>query len=183
MKRPNPKRVWQHLVDEAGEAEIERAASVSVQQAERELAAVGFDVAAERARASAFLDELAGLPADEQRISGEHVRASVAPVIPIRRKPRRPMAMWLATAASFAALGGQAALWYAQQGGTELLVAHPRPTPAELRRDAAAACDAHRWSECISLLDGARDEDPAGDTTPDVQGLRERANKGLADER
>ena len=57
-----PKDIWQDLVDEAGEDAIERAASVSVEQAEKELAAAGFDVPAERAKASAFLDELAGRP-------------------------------------------------------------------------------------------------------------------------
>ena len=42
------------LVDEAGEDEVERAASVSIAQAQKELAAAGFDVAAERARAEAL---------------------------------------------------------------------------------------------------------------------------------
>jgi hypothetical protein len=50
--------VWQALVDEAGELLIEEAASVSVEQAEKELAEAGFDVAAERARAEAFLASL-----------------------------------------------------------------------------------------------------------------------------
>ena len=48
--------LWKELVDEAGDEEIDRAASVSVAQAEAELAAAGFDVAAERAKASAFLE-------------------------------------------------------------------------------------------------------------------------------
>jgi hypothetical protein len=51
--------LWEQLVAEAGEEEIERAASVSVEQAEAELTAAGFDVPAERAKASAFLDALA----------------------------------------------------------------------------------------------------------------------------
>jgi recombinational DNA repair ATPase RecF len=69
-RRRSPKEIWQELVDEAGEAEIERAASVSVEQAEKELAEAGFDVAAERAKASAFLDALAG------RISQTRMRAA-----------------------------------------------------------------------------------------------------------
>jgi hypothetical protein len=52
------KELWDHLVAEAGEEEIEKAASMSVEQAEAELRAAGFDVAAERARAEAFLDDL-----------------------------------------------------------------------------------------------------------------------------
>jgi hypothetical protein len=47
--------LWQKLVDEAGEELIEEAAAVSVAQAEKDLAAWGFDVVAERARAEAFL--------------------------------------------------------------------------------------------------------------------------------
>ena len=54
----SPVEVWRQLVDEAGEDEIERAASVSVEQAEKELTAAGFDVAAERAKAEALLREL-----------------------------------------------------------------------------------------------------------------------------
>jgi hypothetical protein len=50
--------LWEQLVDEAGEELIERAANVSVEQAERELRAAGFDVRAERARAEAFLEAL-----------------------------------------------------------------------------------------------------------------------------
>lgn len=51
-------RLWQTLVDEVGEELTEQAASVSVAQAEAELAAAGFDVPAERARAEAFLVSL-----------------------------------------------------------------------------------------------------------------------------
>jgi hypothetical protein len=50
--------LWQELVDEAGKELIEAAASVSVEQAEKDLAAAGFDVAAERARAEQFLVDL-----------------------------------------------------------------------------------------------------------------------------
>lgn len=53
MPPPTPEALWQRLVDEAGEDLIERAAAVSVAQAEKDLAAAGFDVAAERARAVA----------------------------------------------------------------------------------------------------------------------------------
>lgn len=68
-------KLWQHLVDEAGEELIEEAASVSVEQAEKELAEAGFDVAAERARAEAFLDALSQ-PTATDRGSGARLRAS-----------------------------------------------------------------------------------------------------------
>jgi hypothetical protein len=51
---------WSDLVAEAGEDAIERAAGVSVAQAERELAQAGFDVASERAKAEATLASLSG---------------------------------------------------------------------------------------------------------------------------
>jgi hypothetical protein len=53
MPPRSPESLWQQLVDEAGDDAIERAAAVSVAQAERDLAAAGFDVAAERALANA----------------------------------------------------------------------------------------------------------------------------------
>jgi hypothetical protein len=59
--------LWKVLVDEVAEDEVDRAASVSVAQAEQELAAAGFDVAAERARAEAFLEELEGPQPSSQK--------------------------------------------------------------------------------------------------------------------
>ena len=47
--------VWQTLLDEAAEDEIDRAAATSVEQAEKDLAEAGLNQAAERARAAAFL--------------------------------------------------------------------------------------------------------------------------------
>ena len=54
IPKRSSKEISRQLVDEAGEAEVEQAAQVSVAQAERELAAAGFDVAAERAKAEAL---------------------------------------------------------------------------------------------------------------------------------
>jgi hypothetical protein len=54
----SPEEIWRQLVLEAGEDEIERAANVSVAQAERELAEAGFDIAAERATAEVLLRDL-----------------------------------------------------------------------------------------------------------------------------
>jgi hypothetical protein len=61
-KRNRDEELWEELLDEAGEALIDEAAAVSVEQAEKELAEAGFDVAAERARAEAFLRWLEGTP-------------------------------------------------------------------------------------------------------------------------
>jgi hypothetical protein len=71
--------LWKKLVAEAAEAEIDAAASVTVEQAEKDLAAWGFDVAAERAKAEAFLVQLEG------RVSETRVKA--AP--PTELKPKK----------------------------------------------------------------------------------------------
>jgi hypothetical protein len=58
MPARSPESLWQRLVDEAGDDAVERAVAVSVAQAEKDLAAAGFDVAAERARALALIAAL-----------------------------------------------------------------------------------------------------------------------------
>lgn len=142
MQKPTAKQLWDRLVDEAGEEEIERAASVSVGQAESELAAAGFDVAAERASAEAFLAQLAGAaPAGElaepravdemqpRPTSPEPIAA--VPAVPqealiqldlerARRRPR-PLVLWIAAAATVTVGGG--ALYVA-------LHQTPAPAPA-----------------------------------------------------
>jgi hypothetical protein len=181
MQTRSAEELWRRLVDEAGEDEIELAASVSVAQAEKELAEAGFDVAAERARAEAFLDELEGKakPVSETRAQ------------PVRPKPRRrlPPVAWLGAAAAAAVV--VAAAYSLLRGLPEPARPSPQPSPTptpvtapghdsvaapELRRRAAVACNADRAKECLSLLDRAREIDPAGDSTSDVQKLRQRAS-------
>ncbi len=178
--------LWKKLVAEAGEAEIDRAASVSVAQAEAELAAAGFDVAAERAKANAFLDALE---------KGEPLSTAPAPVpaptpapVPTPHSaspPRRPRPAfaWLAAAASFGAVAG-GALHAALESPAFVTAPRPQGGPttaadlvvaADARRKAAAACDANRWSVCLAELDHARAVDPGGDDEPSVQRLREKA--------
>jgi hypothetical protein len=45
---------------------------------------------------------------------------------------------------------------------------------ADLRREAAVACNAARYDECLRLLDEARQKDPLGDRAKVVRDLRER---------
>jgi hypothetical protein len=188
----DPEDLWNSLLDEAADAEIDAAASVSVEQAERELAAAGFDVKAERARAEAFLDELEGKP------TAKPVAAAPA-TAPGRR--RRPSVLLLAAAATVTIGGG--AFLYAELHTPEP-PPHPLPTPpsplpippvptappvesnaplysaSELRDRARAAMDQHQPLDCLRLLDQARLQDPAGDTAPEVQALRVRADKALS---
>ena len=184
-------RLWQKLLDEAGEDLIEQAAAVTVEQAEKDLAAWGFDVAAERARAEAFLVSLETAVATEEGVA-EAVEQDEAPKssqrrpVKSERKKGRPAAVWVAAAAAAVAAG--AVTYVATRPPEEARVPTPPPsttgpvTPspalvaaANLRHRAAAACDDDRGEECLSLLDQAAAKDPAGDTTPEVQELRRRA--------
>lgn len=179
--------LWEQLVDEAGEDLIARAASTSVQDAEKELAAAGVDVAAERAEAERFLQDLASGALDERiakpETSGLRERSEAPPPKPAERresrKPRSSLA-WLAAAASFAVgVGGT----YAMMGGGSPGVSAPRPpeppAAAELRRQAAAACDAKRWAECLADLDEARRLDPPGDDEESIKAQRDQAIRGI----
>jgi hypothetical protein len=55
---PIADELWRYLVEEAGDDLIEQACRVTVAQAERELTAAGFDVAAERRKAEATIASL-----------------------------------------------------------------------------------------------------------------------------
>ncbi len=181
--------LWTELVDEAGEGEIDRAASVSVAEAEADLKAAGFDVAAERAKAGAFLDAMAGAASSSK---SEEAAPRVAEAS--RRKGPRPAVLWLAAAATFVVAGG--ALYATIQSSSPANVSHPPlpeppiPAPslpsaddlrlaAELRRTATAACDAKQWSVCLAELDKARAMDPGGDDASTVKGLRDKAIAGI----
>jgi hypothetical protein len=179
--------LWKELVDEAGEDEIDRAATVSVAQAAAELTAAGFDVAAERAKAGAFVEALgSGVSSSPSRETAPRVPE------PTLRKGPRARVLWLAAAAAFAAvLGG--ALYATVQSPPP--VGHAPPPPpsdsatvvpsaedlavaAELRHKAAAACDAKQWSVCLAELDDARAVDPEGDDDAAVKSLRDKAMAG-----
>lgn len=58
MPPRSPAALWQQLVDEAGEDAVDAAVAVTVAEAERDLTAAGFDVAAERRVALATIAAL-----------------------------------------------------------------------------------------------------------------------------
>ena len=181
--------LWRELVDEAGEGEIDRAASVSVAEAEAELTAAGFDVAAERAKAGAFAGALGSEGSTSKQTAPRIVEGT-------RRKGPRAAVVWLAASATFAVAGG--ALYATLRPSP---VSHPAPPPrpsspapvapsaddlavaAELRRKAASACDAKQWSVCLAELDAARAVDPDGDDASTVKSLRDKAMAGSRERR
>jgi hypothetical protein len=197
--------LWKQLVADAGaEADdaLARAAALSVAEAEAELTAAGFDVAAERAKASAFLDALEDGTLDIEP-EAPHSVAAVAvaqdPPPVHRTRRQRPVVFWLGAAAAAAVAGGAlyAALHQAPTPGPTPLPPLPAPsTPAplpsavpdlvaaaDLRHQAAAACDAAEWSACLEKLDRARAGDPAGDDAPAVKALRRRAIAGALEKK
>jgi hypothetical protein len=190
---PRPRtatEVWQKLVDEAGEDEVERAANMSVEEAERELAAMGFDVAAERAEGEAFLDALArgedvgALDDAEGRRSQVRAKLATAPS-PVDRKRARGKAALIAAAATVV-LGGAA---YAALRHHEPAPSPSPPTPNEdlvaakdLRRRASEALDKGDWVECLMLLNQAREKDEAGDARPEVLRMRANAQKVMKEQ-
>jgi hypothetical protein len=171
--------LWKKLVDEAGEDEIDRAANVSVEQAEAQLRAAGFDVAAERAKANAFLDALEGEPRRAEPEPRRQPRPQSQPQPP-RIQPRamrRPALVWLAVAASMGAAAGGSVVATLQRLPSPGVGAPATGSAAatELRRQATAACDAKQWSVCLAELDKARAFDPGGDSAAAVKSLRDKA--------
>lgn len=163
---------------------------------EAELTAAGFDVAAERAKANAFLEALESgestatptssptltpAPTSTPAPSSTATLTSLPTRRPAKQKPRarpRVLVPWLVAAVTSAAAG--VSLYANFQ---ESPVAHPLVVPsandlvvaADLRRKAAAACDAQQWSVCLAELDKARDVDPGGDDATRVKSLRDKA--------
>ena len=101
-------------------------------------------------------------------------------------KKGRPAAVWVAAAAA-AVAAGAAVTYVATRPEEARIVPAPSPstgpvvpppelvTAANLRHRAAVACDEGRSDDCLWLLDQAAAQDPAGDTTPEVQALRKKA--------
>lgn len=145
MKRPRTaSEVWDELAEEAGEDAVERAASVSVGHAERELREAGFDVAAERAKADALMDRLEGRDAASE--SNEAGWVSVPP--PASRKSASRPLIWLWAAVLAAATTG--GVLYAlgrrskphdlpDEGPAPTIVPQPQPAPTHPANDTTAA--------------------------------------------
>lgn len=206
---PTPEELWQELVDEAGEDLIAEADAMSVADAEAYLAKNGFDVQAERARARAFLDQLAGRA--EERHGKKGAEAAAAPEPPAKRPAtassagkearkeraggRRVSPAVLLAAAAVTAAGTGAAIYAAvhERGGRDEIVPEPSaPVPPPVReRDLVAARDLRAQAReamgagqpdvCLKLLDQAKAKDPSGDGAPDVITLRQQANDALAE--
>jgi len=191
MPKRSPEEVWRQLVDEAGEDEVERAASVSVAQAEKELAQAGFDVAAERAKGAALIDELesagrlsgrvaiadaeksapeqAGGGADGRLVDGREASsvlgANGAHVVK-RPGPSRRMvrALWFTLPAAAALAWGAIALMTRGEGDRAGSPGAGHVQAAKtLREKARHECAQNEWKACLDDLDAAKRLDPNGE--------------------
>jgi hypothetical protein len=133
-----PEQIWQQLVDESGEDEIERAANVSVAQAERELRLAGFDVKKERAEADAWLNELTheGARDDSHKddaVDSDPGEPAAWVSVPPPASPQTSSARWtLLLAAALAAAATAGGVIYAaahRHKPNDNPVEVPQPTP------------------------------------------------------
>jgi hypothetical protein len=129
MAARNQADLWRDLVDEAGDDASVRAGQVTTEQAERELAAEGFDVAKERARADAHLRALEAaetqVGGDAPRPSEEQAWVARIPPTPVRARATSARWVWLVAAT----------LAVATVGGLLYSLAH-RPKPVDLPHEA-----------------------------------------------
>ncbi|HTQ45988.1 MAG TPA: hypothetical protein VMI75_24700 [Polyangiaceae bacterium] len=195
MPKRTPEQVWRIAEKEAidDELEFQRACNTSAADAEKELAAIGVDVAAERERAGEWRRQLEERVAARKRkevVDRERVRS----MRPERRA--RPAVLWLVAATVGAAVGGGIVYVTMHRQPAPSPAPAPAPTPsaepepvepappqlvsaADLRRDAFGECEVHEWDACLADLDRARAMDPAGDEATEVKAARKRAIDGI----
>jgi len=78
--KPTARQVWQQLLDEAGEEQIQAVLSLTPEQVDAELAGFGVDVSKERAKADQFLEDLAS--------GALEARMAEAPLSPFQCRPQ-----------------------------------------------------------------------------------------------
>jgi hypothetical protein len=195
QKKPTPEELLDALTGEEPDDEAERIASLSDVDLDRELASQGFDPAEVRATGKA----LAAKVVQTRKASGGEDSRHVVPAPP-RNEPRRlrprrvawRVALLAAAVLAILAMGGAGLVTLFHRGEEpirpDIFDAPPfRPEPppeklaAQLRDEASAACDARLWARCEAKLDEASRLDPAGESDPRVQQLRERERAGQAD--
>jgi hypothetical protein len=128
MAPRNQADLWRDLVAEAGDDAALNAAQVTSADAERELAAAGFDVAEERAKAAAHLRALDSFEAPSKPEAKAPVEEQAwvrrVPPASLRERPSSPRWVWLVAAT----------LALATMGGLLYGLAH-RPKPVDLPRE------------------------------------------------
>jgi hypothetical protein len=190
-----PEEILLAVEESAFDEELDRVTAMTPEQRRAELEGAGFDLSELHAEADAWAARMEQEPEAPAPEAPPVAVAAVAQV-PVPRRPERevrrrpaPVLVWLAAAVAVTVAGGALyAALHPTPGPTIAPLPPAPPTPApipsavpdlvaavELRRLAAAACDAQRWGECLVLLDQAAAVDPDGDDAPPVRSLRDRA--------
>jgi hypothetical protein len=156
--KPDPARGWLHVEKLLANEEIEE-----VDALDDEALAAAFRA---RGRDADMLTTVGALMARAAAIAAQKARAPV-PVVP----PRRRLAEWvvwlIAAAVALAAI--VAVVVYVNAPPREIGRA---ADPARYRAAALAACRDHRWDDCASALDVARDLNPPGESDPAAKEAR-----------
>jgi hypothetical protein len=205
MARRSPEQILavleeQAREDEAFEAPMRELAAMSDAQLDEHLRGLGLDpVQLEKEALALFVE-----PPAEARSSLPSAVQAVPQQVPrpfageTRRRRPLTVAAWLAAGAAAATAGGALLYSLTHRGPEQPTPPAPSPspseapssspepmpvamTPADQRKAAAAALDEGRPEECLRLLDRAKQADPAGDAKPDIQALRDRAQRALKD--
>lgn len=153
MAKRNPQDILDDIERSDVDDAAERVAAMTPDERRAELVAAGFTVEELNAKADALAAKMRG---------GR------------RTARRRPVAAIVAAGLAAAAAG---AVLVAYVGNGQ--VGAPRPDAATLRREGLDACRNGSWQPCLDKLDEAREIDPDGDRTPEVQAARRSADDAL----
>ena len=185
---------WKAVEKSALHDEAVRVEKLSDAELDEELAAKNIDAQAVRERGAALAAKLmANRPAQAAPQAPPPAEPAKVASLDDARKKRRPR-VWLALVA--------AAVAVAAIGSGALIVANQEPAPpppvpavppapsspaplllADALRDLARAeCQLKKWHECLQHLNEAADEDPAGNTAPDILAMRKTASDALIDQ-
>lgn len=195
-----PEEILKAIEDSAFDEEHDRVMAMTPEQRRAELQGAGFDMEELHAEADAWAARMKQEPDDAPSPEVPVLAVAAVAQAAVRRAAERhrrrrpvPLVAWLAAAATATVVGGALYAALHRTPGPTIGPVPPEPTsPAplpsavpdlvaaiELRRLAAAACDAQQWSACLTHLDEARAVDPDGDATPSVKTLRDRAIQQL----
>jgi hypothetical protein len=178
--------------DQFVDAEMQAIAAMSDAELDAELRSYELAPAQLEAQALAIY-EAGGAHANGSPVQAVPLHAPLRMADVPRRKRPVAVAVWLAAAAVTATAAGGLIYTMLHQAPEQPSPAPPAPspstrpapsvppdliatlTPAQQRKNAAAALDRGDPGMCLRLLNDARDADPEGDKTPEVQALRLRA--------
>jgi hypothetical protein len=160
----------------------ERAANVSVAQAEKDLAQARFDVGAEQEKSEGKFEGEAHMP--EKATGAKATLQRLARPVQRQRKwstavvATVTLAVGVVTAVAVTAIVSQ--LKRDEIDAQSRQAALRKELAAALRQSATEACRDHRWGQCRSGLDDARELDPPAEDTPEVRALRKAIDEGAA---